>query len=409
MKPTSIILGALAILASATACNDGKGLPEGRVDKDHGVVSFRAMNIGVDTDAETDSRAVDSSVDVSGYSVELLNSDASVIGAWQYSQMPEIQVLPTGNYSVKVYSHTVKPAAFDEPLYEGSENFTITEGEVHNVGQVLCKLANVKVSVKYSDKLIELMDASSTVTVEAGGTDSYLTFAANESRSGYFRYMEGGSTLIATFNGTVGGRREQLRKVLTDVLPGHHYILTYTVRAGGFIDPKSILLDASVADVTVDFTVDVDDKPLDDSDRPGGDDVVTPPVGDDNITFSSEYVSFTEPNSTDLPEAKVLIHADAGIAHLKVEIISDELNDEMLSGVGLAATFDLAEPGDLAGALSGLGFPVGSEVTGKTDVTFDITNFLPLLNIYSGTHDFKITVTDAKGQSQSRTISFIVG
>ena len=40
----------------------------------------------------------------------------------------------------------------------------------------------------------------------------------------------------------------------------------------------------------------------------------------------------------------------------------------------------------MQGALAGLGFPTGAEVTGKTDVTFDITQFLPLLDIYQGVH-----------------------
>ena len=110
----------------------------------------------------------------------------------------------------------------------------------------------------------------------------------------------------------------------------------------------------------------------------------------------------------DVYKRQVLIHADKGISSLVVDIISDDLTDDFLREVGLASTFDLAAPGEMQGALAGLGFPTGAEVTGKTDVTFDITQFLPLLDIYQGVHKFHITVTDADGNKADRTLSFIV-
>ena len=81
----------------------------------------------------------------------------------------------------------------------------------------------------------------------------------------------------------------------------------------------------------------------------------------------------------------------------------------MLRGVGLAATFDLAYPGDLETALKdSFGFPVGNEVIGQTDVVFDITQFVPLLNIYQGTHQFKITATDANNVQVVKLLTFVV-
>lgn len=404
MKFNHIMLCAVALLAS---CTDGKGPDPEIINKNEGVLSFRAMNVGIDTDAIDDPRSIDATVDVSAYNVEIINTDGepSTAGAWKYLQVPEMQVLPVGNYTVRVTSHSVKPAAFEEPLYQGSEQFPIESGEVHNVGQIICKLANVKVTVHYSDRLLELMDGSSAVTVEAG--NGSLAFGAAETRAGYFQYLEGATTLIATFNGTVGGRTETLRKVLTDVHPGHHYILNYTVRSGGFIDPKGIAIDGHITDATIGFIINTDEEPLDDSDRPGGDNQQTPGDEKDPITFSSPMLSFTDVNSTKVADASVLIHAEHGISSLTVDIISNDLNDEMLHDVGLASHFDLAAPGDLADALTGLGFPVGSDVTGQKDLTFDITQFMPLLEIYPGTHAFRITVTDSEGNTESRTLTFI--
>lgn len=407
-----LMAGAAFVLSAGTACSDGRGFSE-VVERDHGTVSFRALSIDVDTDTPDEGRAIDPSVDVSNYIVELVSTaaDGAAVGTWTYADMPEIQVLPVGGYKVNVISHEAKDAAFDEPLYVGSETFSVVEAEVHNVGTVVCTLANIKVSVRYSDALAAIMDPSSSVTVEAANTS--LQFMANEDRAGYFRHIEGASTLVATFNGLINGNTETLRKVLDDVKPGHHYILTYDVKTasvgGGFAAP-SVDVDASVDGEEIQFTVDPgDDKILDGSDRPGGNGGgQNPPSGDGKITFTSSQLSFTEENSTSVAEAVVLIHSDEGIAKLEVDIISDQLTDEMLSDVGLAAHFDLAHPGDFTEALEGLGFKTGNDVIGKNDITFDITQFMTLLDIYEGVHKFKITVTDAAGNADSRTLSFKV-
>lgn len=413
MHKSLMLAGAALALTAGSACTDGHGFAN-VVERNHGTVSFRALAIDVDTDSPDESRAIDSSIDVSNYMVELVGTGASAdepVGSWSYASMPEIQILPVGEYKVSVLSHQVKDAAFDEPLYAGSETFTIAEGEVHNVGTVVCTLSNIKVSVRYSDALAEIMDPSSSVTVEA--SNSSLQFMATEDRAGYFRHVEGMSTLVATFTGQIKGNTETIRKVLDDVKPGHHYILTYDVRktgvGGGFASP-TLQVDATVDGESIDFTVNPgDDAILDDSDRPGGNGGgENPPSGDDKITFTSSMLSFTEENPTSVAEAIVLIHADEGIEKLEVDIISEQLTNEMLQDVGLASHFDLAHPGELAGALESLGFQTGADVVGKKDITFDITQFMSLLNIYSGVHKFNISVTDASGNTASRTLSFKV-
>ena len=57
------------------------------------------------------------------------------------------------------------------------------------------------------------------------------------------------------------------------------------------------------------------------------------------------------------------------ISSLVVDIISDDLTDDFLQGSGAGFDIRPCSPGEMQGALAGLGFPTGAEVTGKTDVT----------------------------------------
>ncbi|MDE5971386.1 MAG: hypothetical protein K2G94_01420, partial [Muribaculaceae bacterium] len=78
-----LMAGAAFVLAAGTACSDGRGFSE-VVERDHGTVSFRALSIDVDTDTPDEGRAIDPSVDVSNYMVELVSTaaDGAAVGTW---------------------------------------------------------------------------------------------------------------------------------------------------------------------------------------------------------------------------------------------------------------------------------------------------------------------------------------
>ena len=98
------------------------------------------------------------------------------------------------------------------------------------------------------------------------------------------------------------------------------------------------------------------------------------------------------------------ITADGGIADFIVKIISNDLTDEELQGVGLAANFSLVNDSQFFAPLSSLGFPTGDAVKGKKDLDLSITTFLGILSAFKGDHDFEMTVIDAAGQSTTETI-----
>ena len=118
---------------------------------------------------------------------------------------------------------------------------------------------------------------------------------------------------------------------------------------------------------------------------------------------------------TDGPmRVKVGVRAEGGIETFSVKIESPLLTDELLREIDLAAEMELTAPAsdEMAAALKNLGFPVGGNVKGSTDQSFDISQFMPLIKqLYGGhekdsRHDFVLTVKDAHGQSVTKSLKF---
>lgn len=434
------LFAAIAAMASMSSCSDSwNGDPSGSSDK--GDVSLASIGIDVNDAEHVVSRAT---VDVSGFQVIITNKTTGAEEAsWRYADMPEIFTLPVGDYKVNVVSHTEQPkAAWDTPYYSGDKEFSIVANKLTEVGTVTCRLANLKVSIRYSDKLLAAIDNNDAkVDVKVNDSDN-LSFLPGETRSGYYEVVEGNTTLVAEFTGTISGNVETMRKVYTDdVKPGYHRIITFSIKTGpdmpeesGTVNPSGITIDATVTDVDVDGNVIINEGHLPDDDRPGhegGDDPgpapVDPPVldykyiaGDANVAFGSNEVSFTgSQNAAEYgtedgqKRAELFIKVPAGIAKLIVDIESDVPDKDTLEGVGLAKEFDLCDPtntvnGDLTETLKSFGFPVGAEVIDQTDLEFNISQFMPLLCLLGeGTHTFNLIVTDNSGHTVKAAFTFI--
>ncbi|MEE0864834.1 MAG: DUF4493 domain-containing protein [Alistipes sp.] len=99
------------------------------------------------------------------------------------------------------------------------------------------------------------------------------------------------------------------------------------------------------------------------------------------------------------------VTAPLSIADFQVKIISATLTPEELAGVGLAGEFSLVNDTQFFPSLINLGFPVGDEVAGKTELELSITNFLSVLNMLgAGEHSFEMSVTDAEGNTTVKTV-----
>lgn len=418
----SLAVVAAAAFAGLTSCSDT--WTNDLAEEEKGTLNTESILASVNTyeaekeDAQgakaPESRAV---TDLSPFIVEVVKSDGSKVASWTYATMPPAPTFAVGTYTVRVKSHNPQPVEWEKPYYAGEQQFQIKANDVTEVDPIVCTLANVRVSIEVTEALKKASagDVKITFTGEPGVD---LEFAPDETRSGYFAYTEGLSTMKVHFEGTVSGAREDFTHVLKDIQPGQHRLVKFALRinpnppadeTGNIEIPEGegVMVDCGVTTYEVDGTVSSKEDVIDDSGRPGqeegGDDPKPDDPDDKAITFSSSTLDLEGANMAEefgeeegLKPAVVDIHSENGVKSLKVKIISDFLTEDMLSGIGLTSQFDLADPGEYAEGLAGLGFPSADEVNGAHDLQFNITKFIPLI-FEEGDHKFEITVTDSKG------------
>ena len=135
--------------------------------------------------------------DIQNYIVSIYNQQNVLQNEWKYNEMPEVLTLSAGEYVLKVKSHEPVDAAWEAPYYYAEKNFTIVADQMTVIGDIVCVLSNVKVTVEYSDDLLAVLGEGCKVNVGLGlGT---LDFAIDETRAGYFTVKEESNRIYAYF------------------------------------------------------------------------------------------------------------------------------------------------------------------------------------------------------------------
>lgn len=389
-----------------------------------GDLNLSSMKAEVDTNVETvyvGSRA-ESTVDVSNFLVTIYDAQSQKVEQWNYNAMPEIVSLAVGTYSIVVTSAETPSNGFDTPYYKGTATCEIKENEVVDVPVITCKLANMLFSVEYDEEFQGKMGEDVVTTITVG--ENSLEIPYSETRSAYLIAPEGETTsMIVTLKGTIDGESIDYSKRSESVKIGVHNIIKYkfaSVSDGSAGDGTlgvSIVVDSSMIGSDEVVGTDpgkepgIDDFPEEGGEEPGDGD------GSENentpTIVGSNFNGNTFDISSDVLEVKrgasaqlqVTLSALNGIAHVYVTIDSETLTEDILTGVNLAKSFDLAEPGALEAGLNDLGFPTGDAVVGQTKLLFDITDFTSLLGIYgAANHNFIIRLVDQIGLEATETL-----
>lgn len=385
-----------------------------------GQVNLASLKLTVDVNVNTNTRANTRVVDTKDYIIRIYSrdNDNKLVQEWKYSEMPEIFSLKVGKYTAAAFSHDVLPAEFNKPYYYGKEDFEITENTITDISTLQCVLRSIMVTVEYDEKLTALLGDDVKASVALG--TATLSFEKGETRAGYYQATSESANMLTTrLTGTIEGESVDISKGFSQIKAGTLKNIKYTLKdidESGNVEGGnaniSIRIDVTCTTVEQDIIVDPDEDVIpDEPDTPDQPDDPTgeqPTIKGDRFNISKAIV-LPETTAPSNPYPVVVnIAAANGIANLKVTIDSDVLDESALADVHLKKNFDLAYPEELTEALTGLGFPVGADVIGKTDLVFSITQFTGLLTMLnSGTHNFIITVVDSKNNTTTETLTLI--
>mgnify|MGYP003178459238 FL=1 len=386
-----------------------------------GNLSLSSMKVGVNLDVDVvylESRT-ESEIDLSNYIVTIYDKYSQQAGQWVYSEMPEIVSLAVGTYTVEVKSAAEPSNGFDVPYYKGTATCEVKENQVTEGPEISCKLANMLFTVEYDESFQNKISEDVVTTITIG--ENSLQIPASETRKAYLIAPSSETaSMEVSLKGTIDGEMIDYNERFDNVKIGVHNIIKYQFipvsdgsesESGGAFN-ISIAIDSSLTGSDESVSVNPGQEPgIDDFPTGGGEGGDAPTIVGTNFNGNSFDISndvLEVPVNMDMEHPlplQVTLSAANGIAHVYVTIDSETLTEDILTGVNLAASFDLAEPGELEAGLNGLGFPTGAAVVGQTELLFDVTNFTPLLGLYgAASHNFIIRLVDQQGLEVTQTL-----
>lgn len=395
MKRLQLIsLTVLSMLIALTACHSEK--VSFQMDT-FGQLKLSSMQVTADTEPLVTASRV--SADINDYLITVYAANGEKLQEWKYAEMPEIFTLKTGTYKLVAHAPEVTGAAFDTPYCASAENsFEIRQDEITEIGEVKCTLHNVKVTVKYEDKLMALLGDDVKVTVKVG--EEKLEYTKDETKSGFFHGKAENNVVDVVFQGSVEGEPVSITKSYAEIALGTELIVTYKYKesvtgidpgTGGSFHAPGISVDEKLIAVNETGAVLPEEDEILDFGKPA--------IEGDGFDLSQPVTNLNQ-------KVVVNLMAPEGIAHVNVEIASE---NETFAGViqeMFGGPFDLAYPGTLEETLKELKLPVSEQVINQQLVKFDVTEFMPLLKgEFAGIHRFIIEVVDNNNSSVKATLT----
>lgn len=435
------LLAAAALLTAGCVDEDPAYLNEKEkpVPADgHGYLaaSDLSMRVILDTQTETGdddtggdtqrpaSRA-EEEIDTAPFLVELLNSRGEAVLRTTYGELPtllaEPMALEVGSYTLCVRSEADSPAAaWEHPVYGCTKTLQITKADTKEnpvqIGEVVCTLQNIKVTVQLSVDLAGKLTDDTQATVSLG--ENSLVFPVTGGKAGYFMPSAQSNTLDFVLAGKFADTQEEVTfsKTISNVKAGQWRKITLVI---AYADKGGIHMDIRVDSFVQDETVVVDgtqgvweqiyqESPL-----------VDPPTivwKDHDLAepFQLKATMFDADNKCTEPFDFELT-APGKVASFVVDITST--NPDFIEALGVAEVpehFDLCRitPDHPAFTLlAAFGFPLGDALSGATEKRFDIGGAMPLLYNrpgFDGEHTFGFRITDAEGQTVEAALRLVV-
>ena len=361
-----------------------------------------------------------SNSDVNDFVIDITRqSDSYVKHFDRFGDMPQVLELGSGAYTITASSPNIAGAGWDLPIYGASADFVIKVGELTPIS-LTATLQNMKVTFDLSDNFRnELSDYTISVTNASSWENAELGVntlvwadkaAVDEGRPGYFSV----APLMVKVDGyrNIDGGETHASLTITQVAARDHHIIHLDAKVTGSVSGITITLDDSVNERDSDVNVDGwDETPVE-----GGDDNPPAPSTVPTMTWESN------PNFAPTPieavmDVEIVIEAPEKISQFVVLVDSYILGETIAQMAGMDYTYspdtplvmDLINNQALIEALGGM-IPAGDALLNQTHVDFSLSQLVPLIAVYqptSGTnHVFTLQVTDTKGQSLEKPVTF---
>lgn len=183
MKLKKIFLYSATMLLLVSCANEDK----------QGSSGYGAINVQVSADykvvpvtrSTAESASTIENPDVSEFALKLVSSDGSFSRAWDsLADFDPATKISVGAYTMSAFYGDIDIEGFEKPFYLGETPVAVRDRENSSV-EINCTLANVKVTVEYSDAFKKYFADYSTTIHSTGG--EYIEFSKTETRAAYVK------------------------------------------------------------------------------------------------------------------------------------------------------------------------------------------------------------------------------
>lgn len=414
-----IAFASIAVAMIAVSCSKENNFKK---DKEaEGILSFASFTLDEDQNVITKASAASGN-----YSILIYDADENLQLSTTYSAVKASDykvTLPAGKYTLVARSteESVPVAAFEQPVYGASTEFSIVEGQTTDVGTLTCTLLQCKVTVSYSDDFLKMVTGagSAVVTVTSGHPLTYAMDYSNGNASydvsaGYFSVDNGSTTMEVTFKGSIEGKSQKMTKTFTGIAARQWRQVKFIKKVDESGNASfDIVIDSFINDEDLNNNLMAQENII-------GEDP-SAPKGDGDIRLEFDYANGCDSQFTDMSRLEVPALSERTMSLVfkvkvpngikKFSVLIDSSNDAFLNAVAAAeaSTLDLIYPSEANMMIFDVvPFPHGAALLGKTDVSLNLSASQDAILNFAGTHTFTMVVTDNKGCKNSIPVTMIV-
>ena len=348
---------------------------------------------------QTRADVAEGSLDPDDFKVEIINSKGVIFKRWatyaEYkSQENAAFVMNAGGpYTLRATYGDSTASGWDAWFFKGETQFSVLPQETVDVSTV-CKMANVKVAVKYGDDIRnDYVDFQATVSSDKGK----LVFAKDASEAGYMPVAP--LTVSVELTEKTDGMEEKKwyfkNSSEVTVAPGDFITLNVNTKPVPKVEPElDISIDYTTNDSTINVVLESFMLPKD-----------APRLVPDGFDAGTGSLSFVE--STMPEQADVNLNVPEGIVACTMTTSSTYLTGQL----GWPEEVDFFDLGGVKALIDKYGLLYTSDMSGQTMANIDFKGVAEHLK-YTGvaaqdTHNFTIRVEDANGKTAEATYSLV--